>query len=102
MNDLLTLVVEVAAGVLVGAWVAYFIWLVLVLLASRKPKPEGAMFEGKWYQGSNADTIKRITHMPPYDMADLEKEVQWWRLTNKPGSVGAASVGLELIDDHLD
>ncbi len=81
---------NIGVGLLLGAWIAFTIYIIsLVVLGIRngirKPPDVG-------------DTL---VSTPPYDMATLEQETHDWRLTGKPGSVGAASVGLDAIDEYI-
>ena len=79
-------------------WVAYMRWLIGQY---RKPRPAIKRWVDKtqaktekWYEGENRK--KLLT------MEQLERKTHDWRLDGRPGSVAAASIGLETIDEVFD
>ena len=91
---------SVGAAILISVWLAYIKWMI----HNRKSARVARARRARWMVADSGQAIvpKPLVSTPPYDMSTLELETHQWRLTGKPGSLGAAAVGLELIDEYLD
>lgn len=82
---------DVLFGVLVvvlcAAWAAYARWA----LKQWRNRPRSTPKIKRWVDKRQGTTMER-----------LERKTHDWRLDGKPGSVGAAVIGLEAIDEAID